>query len=72
MPALISAGDLLSLIALELTAYIHDIPHDFSAAWQKSLTTNSIADFIFACARGYDLDPRSPLKFADEITISSI
>jgi hypothetical protein len=72
MSALVSAGDLLSLTTLELTACIHDIPHDFSAAWQKSMTTSSIAHFIFACARGYNLDPSSLLKFADEITISAI
>ena len=52
MSALVSAGDLLSLTTLELMAYIHGIPHNFSAAWQKSMTS-SIVDFIFACARGY-------------------
>ena len=30
MPALVSAGDLLSLIALEMTACIYNILHDFS------------------------------------------
>jgi hypothetical protein len=62
MLALVSAGDFLSLTALEITACIHNIPHDFSVAWQKILTTNSIADFTFACARGYGLDPSSLLK----------
>jgi hypothetical protein len=71
MPALASAGDLLSLTNLELTACIHNIPHDFSIAWQKIMTTSSIGDFIFACARGYNLDPRSLLKVVDEITISA-
>jgi hypothetical protein len=52
MSALVSAGDLLSLTTLELTAYIHGIPHNFSVAWQKSMTS-SIVDCIFACARGY-------------------
>jgi hypothetical protein len=33
---------------------------------------SSITDFIFACARGYNLDLRSLLKFVDEITISAI
>jgi len=71
MPALVSAGDLLSIITLELTACIHSIPHDFSAAW-KSMTTSSIADFIFACARGYNLDLSGLLELADEITESAI
>jgi hypothetical protein len=70
MPALASAGDLLSLITLELTVCLN-IPHDFSAVWQKSMTTSSIADFIFACARGYNLDPSSLLKVIDNITISA-
>jgi hypothetical protein len=33
MPALVSAGDLLSLTALEITACIYNILHDFSVAW---------------------------------------
>lgn len=69
MPALLSAGDLLSLATLELTACLHNIPHNFSARWQKSITTSSIADCIFACARGYNLDPSSLLKVIDDITI---
>ena len=72
MPALVSAGDLLSLTTLELTACIHNIPHDFSVVWQKSMMTSSIAVFIFACARGYNIDPSSLLKVADEITTSAI
>jgi hypothetical protein len=72
MPALVSAGDLLSLTTLELTACIRSIPHDFSAAWQKNMTTSSVADFIFACARGYNLDLSGLLKVADEITKSAI
>jgi hypothetical protein len=71
IPALVSAGDLLSLTTLELTVYFHNIPHEFSAAWQKNMTTSSIADFIFACARGYNLDPSSLLKVIDDITIST-
>ena len=71
MPAFVSAGDLLSLTTLELTACIHDIPHDFSATWQRSMTTSSIADFIFAYARGYNLDPSSLLKVTDDIAISA-
>mgnify|MGYP003638518682 CR=1 FL=1 len=71
MPALVSAGDLLSLTTLELTACHHNIPYDFSAAWQKNIRTSSIADFIFACARGYNLDPSSLLRVADDITISA-
>lgn len=38
MLALVSAGDLLSLTALEITACIYDILHDLSVAWQKILT----------------------------------
>jgi hypothetical protein len=72
MPALVSAGDLLSLTALEMTACIHSIPHDFSVAWQKIMTTSSIPDFIFAYARGYNLDPSNLLKVTDDITISAI
>jgi hypothetical protein len=71
MPALVSAGDLVSLTSLELTARLHNIPHDFSTAWQKSMTTSSIADFIFACARGYSLDPSSLLQVTDDITLSA-
>jgi hypothetical protein len=72
MPALVSAGDLLSLTALEITACIYNIPHDFSVAWQKIMTTNSIADFIFACARGYGLDPSSLLKVTEDINTFAI
>jgi hypothetical protein len=72
MPALVSTSDLLSLTTLELTVYIHGIQHDFSATWQKSMIISSIINFIFAYARGYNLDQSSPLKFTDEITIFSI
>jgi hypothetical protein len=72
MPAFVSASDLLSLTTLELTAYIHDIPYNFSTTWQKSIITSSITDFIFAYAHSYNLDPSSLLKFTDEITISAI
>jgi hypothetical protein len=43
MPALVSAGDLLSLTALEMTACVCDVPHGFSDAWQKIMTTGSVA-----------------------------
>jgi hypothetical protein len=72
MPAFVSAGDLLSLTALEISACNYDIPHDFSGAWQKAMTTSSIGDFIFACARGYGLDPSSLLKVTDDVNASTM
>jgi len=71
MPALASAGDLLSLATLEMMACIYNIPHDFSATWQRIITTSSIANFIFACTRGYNLDPSSLLKVTEDIAISA-
>jgi len=61
---------LLATLASQLLNWRHasTTSHTTSPlAWQKSMTTSSIADFIFACARGYNIDPSSLLKLADEI-----
>jgi hypothetical protein len=51
MPALVSAGD-LSLTTLELTACIHDIPHDFSACVAEEYDDKQHCRF-YLCLRAW-------------------
>jgi hypothetical protein len=71
MPAEVSIGDLLSLVALELTTCFCNIRHDFSSTPEKLLKPGSMEGYIFACARGYDIHPSSLLEVTDEINLAT-